>query len=67
MRFKKQVLSLCLMFKGGLFKCEEGPLAEVTHFDKREDIEDWIKAVVVIDQTENVEASHEERISLRCG
>lgn len=55
------------MFKGGLFKCEEGPLAEVTHFDKREDIEDWIKAVVVIDQTENVEASHEEQISLRCG
>ena len=50
--------------KWALLNVEEGQLVEVSHFDKREDIEDWVEAVVVINQKENVEAFHEEQITV---
>lgn len=56
------IVSLEEVCKWALLNVEEGQLVEVTHYDNREEIEDWIETVVVINQKENVEAFHEEQI-----
>lgn len=48
--------------KWALLNVEEGQLVEVTHYDKREDISEWIETVVVINEQEYVFPFMEDQI-----
>ena len=48
--------------KWALVNVEEGQVVEVTHYDNREDIDDWVEAVVVINDQEYVFPFVEEQI-----
>ncbi len=40
--------------KWALLNVEEGQLVEVRHYDDRSEINEWVEALVVIDETQNV-------------
>ena len=48
--------------KWALLNVEEGQLVEVTHYDNREDISEWVETVVVINEQEYVFPFMEEQI-----
>ena len=48
--------------KWALLNVEEGQLVEVTHYDNREDINEWIETVVVINDQEYVFPFMEDQI-----
>ena len=56
------LVSLNDVKKWALLNVEEGQLVEVTHYDNREDINEWIEVVVVINEQEYVFPFMEEQI-----
>lgn len=48
--------------KWALINLEEGQVVEINHYDTREEIEEWIDAVVVINNSEYVWPFMEEQI-----
>lgn len=48
--------------KWALLNVEEGQIVEINYFDKREDINDWVDAVVVVGDYEPVMEFIEEQV-----
>jgi hypothetical protein len=48
--------------KWALLNIEEGQLVEVTHYDDRGEISEWVEALVVIDEAQNVAKFLEEQM-----
>lgn len=57
-----KLVPLTELKKWALLEIEEGQLVEVTHYENREDINEWIEAVVVINEQEYVFPFMEEQI-----
>ncbi|MBE0498838.1 MAG: hypothetical protein IBX43_06290 [Campylobacterales bacterium] len=48
--------------KWALLNIEEGQLVEVTHYDDRSEISEWVEALIVIDESQNVSEFLEEQM-----
>lgn len=48
--------------KWALLNIEEGQLVEVMHYDERSEISEWVEALVVIDEGQNVAEFLEEQM-----
>lgn len=57
-----QLVSLNDVKKWALINLEEGQVVEINHFDTREEIDEWIDCVVVINNSEYVWPFMEEQI-----
>ena len=56
------LVSIADVKKWALLNVEEGQIVEINYFDKREDINDWIDAVVAIGDYEPVMEFIEEQV-----
>jgi hypothetical protein len=48
--------------KWALLNIEEGQLVEVMHYNERSEISEWVEALIVIDETQNVAEFLEEQM-----
>lgn len=48
--------------KWTLLNIEEGQLVEVMHYDERSEISEWVEALIVIDEAQNVAEFLEEQM-----